>query len=528
MERVCPSIVGASVGTGVESPRGNDETEIGLIGAISVRRAGAAVPLPQSRKCRALIAYLAATSRPHRRERLCEMLWEVPDDPKGALRWSLSKVRRVIGDALVADRETVRIEPDLVRMDLNALFAGTAEEASRLDRDFAEGLDLPRCPEFQAWLAGIREDVRQAQVRTLAELVRRLRSEPERALVFARIRVERDPLDGDARRDLVELLDAAGRGEEAKRQRALAVEALREAAVPVPAALSHPRPGEGAAPPPIRRVQFCRTEDGVRIAYCVSGRGPPLIKTANWLSHLEYEWESPLHRHWIEEIGRMRTLVRYDARGGGLSDRTPENLTLAGLLQDLETVTQALPDQRFDLLGVSQGCASAVAYAVKHPEKVRSLILFGGFASGWRFAAPEVRARWEAMITLTGSGWGQDNPAFRQMFTSLFLPRATADQAASFNELQRVSASPEQAERMQRALGELDVREMLPKVRTRTIVFHCRGDAMVPFSAGLQLASKIPGAEFVGLDSDNHLPLADEPAWAVFVDHLREFLARPG
>ncbi len=516
--------------------------ELSLIGALFVRADGEPLALPRSRKCRALIAYLAMSARPQRRERLCELLWEVPDDPKGELRWTLSKVRRVLGEALVAERDSVAVDRRAVRTDAAELL----EAAQRLDATatgelerlaggcghaFGEDIDLPRCPEFQAWLVGVREDTRQAQLALLGELIRRLRSEPERALPFARTRVTCDPLGEQARLDLLDILKAAGRPDEAEQQRQLAAGTLQEAGVPVPAALSRPLPKAEAAAPPAKpmfqRIQFCTAPDGARIAYSAVGSGPPLVKTANWMGHLEYEWESPFLRHWMAELSRGRTLIRYDARGNGLSDRRAADLSLAAFVADLETVVGTVGGESFDLLGISQGCPVAIAYAVAHPERVRRLVLFGGFATGWRHSrSPDVQTRWNAMITLAGLGWGTNNPAFRQMFTSLFMPRAAPEHADWFNELQRASASPEQAQRLLAAIGEFDVAELLGAVAAPTIVFHCRDDALVAFGAGRHLAANIPGAEFVALESDNHLPLPDEPAWAVFVERLRDFLSR--
>ena len=537
------------MGTGVESaggpdsapfPTGADGLEISVLGEVAVRRGGAAVELPRSRKCRALIAYLAATARPHRREALCELLWEVPDDPRSELRWTLSKLRGVLGDALVTDRETVALDPRAARTDAAALLEaardpGAAEIgllerlAARRGEIFGPDLDLPRCPEFQAWLYAIREDVRQAQLAVLGELVRRFAADPGRALPYARTQVACDPLDEGARLRLIDLLTAAGRAEEAVQQRGLAVEVLREAGIAIPSELARPR--KPASAPPGRassqRIQFCTARDGTRIAWSAVGSGPPLVKSANWMSHLEYEWESPFLRHWMIELARGRTLVRYDTRGNGLSDRRAADLTLDGFVQDLEAVTGQIDAERFDLIGISQGSAMAVAYAARHPERVRKLVLFGGFATGWSHSkSAEVHARWNAMLTLTEVGWGRDNPAFRQLFTSQFLPKATAEQADWFNELQRVSASPREAQRLQKAMGEIDVADLLPQVRAPTLVLHCRGDAMVSFGAGRYLAAHIPGAEFVPLESDNHLPLEGEPAWQIFVDRLREFLDR--
>lgn len=277
-----------------------------------------------------------------------------------------------------------------------------------------------------------------------------------------------------------------------------------------------------------QRVEFCTAADGTSIAYSCVGDGPPLVKTANWLNHLEYEWESPIWRHWIAELTRANRLIRYDERGNGLSDRDNVDLSFDKLVNDLETVVDAAGVDRFDLLGVSQGCAVSIAYAVKYPERVRSLILYGGYPVGWAKRDEGERARREAMVSLTELGWGQDNPAFRQMFTTLYFPNATAEQACWFNELQRVSATPQEAVRLQRALSTIDVRHLLSEINVPTMVLHARGDAAVPFEGGRYLAQHIEGARFVALESDNHLLLADEPAWGRLVSHVRAFLDNPG
>ncbi|HET7816756.1 MAG TPA: alpha/beta fold hydrolase, partial [Sphingomicrobium sp.] len=218
--------------------------------------------------------------------------------------------------------------------------------------------------------------------------------------------------------------------------------------------------------------------------------------------------------------------VRYDERGNGLSDRDVEDLSFEAFVSDLETVVDAAGVEHFDLLGISQGAAVGIAYAVRHPGRVRRMVLVGGYATGWaRRGSPDEIARREAMITLTHVGWGQANPAFRQMFTSLYFPEATQEQADSFNELQRVSASPEAAERLQRVLGAVDVVELLGDVRAPTLVFHSRGDAVVPFEEGRRLAARIPQARFVPLESNNHLLLEHEPAWRRMVTRAEEFLA---
>src|SRR4029453_10333193 len=205
---------------------------------------------------------------------------------------------------------------------------------------------------------------------------------------------------------------------------------------------------------PPQEVRHCTASDGTRLAFSVTGDGPPLVKTANWLNHIEHDWDSPLWRHWIEEFTRGRSLVRYDERGNGLSDWDTPELSFEAFVDDLESVVDCLGLENFDLLAISQGAAVAVAYAVRHPERVRRLLICNGYAAGWmvRSNASEV-ARREAMVTLTQVGWGADNPAYRQLFTNHYIPEATPKQMGWFNEMQRLSASPENAVRLQRAVA---------------------------------------------------------------------------
>jgi pimeloyl-ACP methyl ester carboxylesterase/DNA-binding SARP family transcriptional activator len=506
-----------------------DVLTLRLLGEMEVLRDGAPLALPQSRKTRALLAYLALAGRPQRRERLCEMFWELPDDPRGSLRWSLSKLRALVdGDAgrIVADRDSVRFDPvdteiDLVsaRAQLGANLDGVPTErlaatAALFRGTPLEGLELPRCPDFQAWCVALREDVRLQQAALLRTLVERLHSQPEAALPYARRRVQVDPFDEGARADLAQLLRATGRPQEASR----VADGAAPPEQPVPAAA-----GRHAI---AQTIRFCRAVDGTRIAYATAGAGPPLVKPGNWLSHLEYDWDSPIWRHLLEELAQDRLLVRYDARGNGMSDWDVADLSFPALVQDLETVVDALGLERFALLGISQGCAISVAYAIRHPERVSHLVLYGGYVRGWaRRGAAEEIARRRAMATLMLHGWGQDNPAFRQLFTTLFVPEATSEQMAWFNELQRRSASPQNAVRLQEAASEIDVTDLLPQVRVPTLVLHCRGDAVAPFGQGVEFAASIPGARFVPLDGRNHLFLEHEPAWTRFLAEVNAFLA---
>jgi pimeloyl-ACP methyl ester carboxylesterase/DNA-binding SARP family transcriptional activator len=517
-----------------------------LIGAMALMRGGRDVPLPASRKTRALLAYVATSDRPVRRERLCELLWELPDDPRGSLRWSLSKLRSLLDEEthcrLVADRETVRLEcsrlaldwrvlRDLSREDIRRCSTNDLARAAEMDGEFLEGLDLPRCDAFQAWLSAMREDVRRWRTALLREFVKRPIG-PELALEHARTWTALDPYDALARVALISLLEGTGRRTEAEEQRALGIKKLNEGEVLIPnalrkAAASEARPDDHPEPvPPIQHVRFCTASDGTGLAYSVVGQGSPLVKTANWLNHLEYDWDSPIWRHWIHAFAVDHRFVRYDERGNGLSDWNTADISFESFVDDLASVVDAAGLTTFDLLGVSQGCSVSIAYAIRHPERVRRLVLYGGYASGWkvRAIAGEKEQR-EAMLTLTGTGWGQNNPAFRQMFTTLFFPDGSPAETEWFNELQRMSTSPDNAVRLQTAFAEIDVRGLLPQVKVSTLVLHARDDAVIPCSEGRSMAAAIPGAEFVTLESRNHLPLESEPAWPLLAARIREFLS---
>jgi len=276
-----------------------------------------------------------------------------------------------------------------------------------------------------------------------------------------------------------------------------------------------------------QRIHFCTAADGVRIAYATSGAGLPLVKPANWITHLEYDWESPVWRHWLRELSRDHTLLRYDERGCGLSDRDADDLSFESWVSDLETVVDAAGLDRFPLLGLSQGCAVAVAYAVRHPERVSRLVLYGGYVQGIiaRARTPQEREEAEMLTRTMPAFWGRDNPAFRLFFAARFVPEGTQEQMRWFSELTRVTTSPEIAVKLRSTAAAIDISALAPRVRAPTLVLHGTGDAAVPFDQGRRLAALIPGARFVSLESQNHILLEDEPAWPRFLDEMRGFLA---
>jgi pimeloyl-ACP methyl ester carboxylesterase/DNA-binding winged helix-turn-helix (wHTH) protein len=273
-------------------------------------------------------------------------------------------------------------------------------------------------------------------------------------------------------------------------------------------------------------IRFCRASDGVRLAYATTGSGPPLVKPANWLSHLEFDLISPVWRHWIAELSRDHTLIRYDKRANGLSDWDVADLSFDALVHDLETIVDAAGVDRFPMYCLSQGCAIAIAYALRNPGRVTRMVLYGGYARGYaRRGSSTVEAQRTALGTLMQHGWGQDNPVFRQIFTSMFIPDGTAEHQQWFNDIQREAASPANAHRIHQLVGEIDIRHMLPQIDVPTLVLHGRGDQVVPFEEGRILAAEIPGARFVPLESRNHVLLETEPAWERMLEETRAFLA---
>jgi pimeloyl-ACP methyl ester carboxylesterase/DNA-binding winged helix-turn-helix (wHTH) protein len=275
-----------------------------------------------------------------------------------------------------------------------------------------------------------------------------------------------------------------------------------------------------------QEIHFCTASDGVRIAYAAVGNGPPLVKAANWLNHLEYDWQSPVWSHLLRALAANHRLIRYDERGNGLSDWDVEDISFEAFVRDLESVAEATALEKFPLLGVSQGCAVSIAYAVRHPERVSRLVLFGGYARGRkkRGLQKEIEQA-DALLTLIGIGWGQENPAFRQMFTSLFIPGGTTEQMQWLNDLQRKTTSPENAGRIRAVTNDIDVSDLLGQVTAPTLVLHCRDDAVAPFEEGRRIAAGIRGSRFVALEGRNHLILESDPEWQRFLDEVTAFLA---
>ncbi len=454
------------------------DLEIGVLGGLSVRRAGHPVKLPASRKARAMLAFLLLTKKPQHRERLCDLFWEGPDDPKGALRSAIWKLRRLLNDTgaerIVADREWVRFEPVAAKVDYTNLtdraqrdeeLTGPdfAESRAALDQPLLAGLDLPDHAHYQAWLVAMREEAETLRARLLPDLGARAGS----------------PLD---------------------------------------------RPGQLHLAR--QKIGFTGAKDGTRIAWARIGTGPPLLKAANWMNHLELDWDSEVWSPLFQELARDHCLIRYDERGNGMSDWELVDLGFDAFVTDLESVVEQSRVERFPLLGISQGAAVAIEYAARNPGRVSHLILWGGYAAGWRVDGDEEsREEREALITLVANGWGRDDSSYRNLFSRALIPGATEAERAAFDEFQRKTVSPANAARFLEIFAEIDVRHRLSSIKCPTLVMHARGDQRVPVVKGAELASQISGAEFVTLPTDNHLLLGREHSSELFVAHVRQFLS---
>lgn len=272
-------------------------------------------------------------------------------------------------------------------------------------------------------------------------------------------------------------------------------------------------------------VQFCRTPDGVQIANATIGQGPPVILVANWLTHLELDWLLPARRALIEMLAKNHLLVRYDARGNGLSDWEVDDISFEASVGDLTAVINDLDLDHFALVGQSQGAAVASAYAARHPDKVTNLVLYGGYARGRRMRGSKGQiAESEAFITMIREGWGKQLDAYVRMFGSFFMPDANADQLAGFTDFQRKATPPENAARIQFAIDSIDISNELSSITAPTLVLHVREDARAPFEEGRRMAAAIPGARFMPLEGRNHSMLVGEPAFQRYLDEIEGFL----
>lgn len=517
--------------------------EITLIDDVSVRADGQDVPLVSSRKTLALLAFLVISGREQRRETLCELFFSGTSDPRASLRWSLTKLRKVLN----TDAEVLLTTPNSVRMDMRqvdldvsfvrkvhdnpvAQLADLKAAAVLLSANPFVGLEISRAEDYALWLMSEREQLKSLR----GGIFRRLAQTPaladQEAVKWLRTWARLDPYSHDAPRLLSGKLSQLGLMDEARQVTENYQDLMGDQAQPMlPPDPIKPATEPNPAMPDRQSIGFCKASDGVSIAYASVGKGPPIVKAANWLNHLELDWESPIWGDTFRELATQNTLIRYDERGNGLSDWDVPEISFRAFVEDLETVVDHLGLDRFPLLGLSQGCAVSIEYAVKYPEKVTALILIGGYAAGWRIGLPkDEQEQREAVLTLTRHGWGTDNPAYRHIFSQTFLPDADQERLAWFDEFQRQCTSAENAVRFQEAFGHIDVRHLLPQVKVPTLVLHARDDLRIPLECGRELAAQIPNAELVSLESKSHIILGDEPAWQTCMDEIRRFLAELG
>ncbi|MGH6788080.1 MAG: alpha/beta fold hydrolase [Pseudolabrys sp.] len=275
-----------------------------------------------------------------------------------------------------------------------------------------------------------------------------------------------------------------------------------------------------------QEISFCRSDEKINIAYAAVGSGPVLLKTANWLTHLEYDWESPVWLPLLQQLAQKNRLIRYDSRGNGLSDRTVDDISFASFARDFDAVVGASKAERFAVLGISQGAAIAIDYAVRHPDRVTKLVLHGGYAIGRnRRGSAEETDKAHVFLSMMRQGWGDEHSAFMRAFVSVFIPNGSPEQIKWLADLQRITTTAENAIRIRNACDDIDVAGLLPRVSVPTLVLHSRHDNVVPLEQGRLLATSIPNARFVTLDSDNHVLLPGEPAWSKFMSEIEAFLA---
>jgi len=468
------------------------EVRVHLLGRLAVTVDGVAASDFARRTAAQLIALLALDPA-HRlhRERVMAALW--PDagaeEAANALHKAAHFARRATGrtDAVVLRGEMVSLFPGTsVEVDVDA-FEAAARTALAEDDEAAATAALGLAAEQ------LGSGDRAGALRTVARIERVLREElgiglsPEGVALRARVLERTAPMPG------------------------------RAAVVPAPREASLAR----------QRLGFCRAPDGVRLAYATSGTGPPLVKVANWLSHLDHDWGSPVWSHWWRELSRDHTLVRYDERGCGLSDWDvdADSFTLEAWVRDLETVVDTLGLERFPLLGLSQGGPIAVTYAARHPERVSHLVVYGTCARAvWPRASREQKSELAALGQLLRVSWGSDAPGFRQVYDAKFLPDGPLELWRAFDQLQRRSSSPENAFRLWGAFGRLDASEAARSLDVPTLILHPQGDLVWSFDDAEELHAAIPGSRLVALDTRTHILRADEPAFGQFLQEVRDFL----
>jgi DNA-binding SARP family transcriptional activator/pimeloyl-ACP methyl ester carboxylesterase len=497
-----------------------------------------------TRRDAARLVQVLALSPAHRlhREQVMDALWRDtgPEQAANRLHKAAHFVRRATGlsDAVTLRRETVTLFPGRdVTVDLDVFEAAARSAIAAEDRSAAEAaLDLyrgdPLVDEpYGAWAFQPRQRAEVLHRELLrachrwAELLAVDPTDEQAGLGLAAQMVT----DGD-RSGALHVLDTLERVLRDELGIGMSPEGydLRVQALDTPVALPQPEVAPRYAGLGRQSIHFCRTLDGIRLAYATSGAGPPLVKASNWLTHLDYDWASPVWAHWWSSLSEDHTLVRYDERGCGLSDWDVEaaSFSLDAWVADLETVVDTLGLARFPLLGISQGGPIAVTYAARHPERVSHLVVYGTCARAtWAKATEEERRELAALGELIGTSWGTDKPGFRQVYDARFLPDGPLETWRAFDELQRRTTSAANARRLWRAFGSLDAAEAARELEVPTLILHSRDDRVWSFAEAEDLHSLVSGSRLVALESRNHILQAGEPAFPAFLDEVRGFLS---
>ena len=547
--------------------------EIRLFGKFEIRLDGQSIDIP-SRPAQSLLAYLIINAnKSYRREKLAGLLWPASDEAssRNNLRQTLWRLRNMVGEGyFVTDRVSVGFNPNTdYHLDTDILQEKVADGTStdqliRIVSVYEDHL-LPGF--YDDWVLLEQERLKTVFEDRMQTLLKRLVDEARwrETREWAAWWIARGQLPEPAYRALmiayagmgdragvatiyqrcVEILDEELDVEPSVETRELYQRLIKKDEKPSPVSIESDRSAPSAELPQSQshiheeehptsfvnremeqQIRFCTTPDKVRIAYTTVGHGPAFVRAATYLTHLEYDWSSPVLLHWLEGLAKHHTLVRYDQRGCGLSDWDVEDYSLNADVQDMETVVDALDLDCFSLIGLSQSGPVAITYAVRHPEKVSHLILYGTYARGLLKLnpTPEQLDEVEMYLKLIELGWGRENPAFRQVYSTMFLPDGTPEQISWFNDLQRISTSPENAIRRDTASFNLDVTKFARQVTVPTLVIHARNDAVVSFERGRELAALIPNARFVLLESKNHILLESEPAWPRFLAEVYRFV----
>ncbi|WP_114284521.1 alpha/beta fold hydrolase [Candidatus Halocynthiibacter alkanivorans] len=525
-----------------------------LLGGFEAR-AGASAVVPEfpRKKATALLAVLASpVGRGRSRDELCGLLWGnfADEQARDSLRQTLFVMRKMIPDNVgpFASGDTLVLDAEHIATDVGSFEAAAANASTDgLERafelytgEFLQGFAL-REDEFESWLSAERRRLENLALSVMGRLLMHYRraSRHDAAIQVAGRALDIDPLQEDLHRTLIQCYVAVGRNGQARQQYQKCAELLERELGIVPSLETQKacelgpardlhnkvsRHETSVSRKATQRIRFCKAFDGVQIAYATAGQGPPLVKAPHWLTHLDCEWDSPVWRHFLEEFSSNRTLIRFDQRGNGLSDWNVEDISFEAFVRDLEAVVDAAGLDRFSLIGMSQGCPISIAYTALNPDRVSRLILHGGIIKGQAKRGLVDEEESEALHTLMKIGWGRDNPSLRQMYTTNLIPGGTKEQMDWYNELMRISTSPENAPRLRHAFSMMDVTPLLSQVKVPTLILRSRNDAIAPIEDSQILAAEIQGSRFVSLESDNHILLEQEPAWPLFVEQVQEFL----